>query len=441
MTPENITALKEYFNLWLEAGEQAYAEIAFTEEYSRNFGGLVNALLSMRREMDGRGQDGRGQSKITPVHADGRDDGRGQSKITPVRAGSRDRDDFTLTPYIPPFTLPTPPGFAALSDAAPIEVGPSPRDEVHREDKVRLYHYRTQADKPHPVPVLIVYALVNRPYIMDLQEGRSLIQGLLKAGLDVYLLDWGCPDKDDAGLTLDDYINRYLDHSVDVIRQRHDAERINLLGVCQGGTFCLCYTALRQDKVANLVTSVTPVDFHTPRDLLSHLVRHVDVDLAVDTLGNIPGEFLNWLFLLLKPYRLTGKKYLDALDMLGDEDRLANFMRMEKWIFDSPDQAGEAIRQFAKDFYQGNKLVKGEARIGAQQVDLEEITIPLLNIYASDDHLVPVDASKALAGCISSEDYTELELPGGHIGIYVGAESQATLPAAINDWIRKRGQI
>ena len=440
MTPENIAALKEYFNHWLEAGEQAYAEVAFTDEYSRNFGGLVNALLSMRRELDGRGQ-----SNITPAGTGDRDNGRGQSKITPDRADGHDNEDFTLTPSIPPsippHILPMPPGFAGLSDAVPVEVGPSPRDEVHREDKVRLYRYKPLVDDPHAVPVLIVYALVNRPYIMDLQDGRSLVQGLLKAGLDVYLLDWGCPDADDAGLTLDDYISRYLDNSVDFIRRSRDADRVNLLGVCQGGTFCLCYTALRRDKVANLVTSVTPVDFHTPRDLLSHLVRHVDMDLAVDVLGNIPGEFLNWLFLMLRPYKLTGKKYLDALDILDDSDRLATFMRMEKWIFDSPDQAGAACRQFAKDFYQGNKLVKGEVEIGGNRVDLEAITIPVLNIYAASDHLVPVDASKALAGCVSSEDYTELELPGGHIGIYVGAGARETLPAAINDWLRERGQI
>ncbi len=393
MITENIAELKEYFNLWLEAGEQAYAEIAFTDEYARNFAGLVNAFLAMRAELD--------------AQPDG-------------------------------VALPGLPGFAGLPGATPVEVGPSARDEAHREDKVRLYRYRALVDEPHAVPVLIVYALVNRPYIMDLQEGRSLVQGLLKAGLDVYLLDWGCPDDGDTGLTLDDYINRYLGNAVDIIRQRHSAERINLLGVCQGGTFCLCYTALHQDKVANLVTSVTPVDFHTPRDLLSHLVRHVDMDLAVDTLGNIPGEFLNWLFLMLKPYKLTGKKYLDALELLHDKDRFATFMRMEKWIFDSPDQAGAACRQFARDFYQGNKLVKGEVEIGGKRINLESITVPVLNIFATNDHLVPVDASKALAGCISSKDYTELELPGGHIGIYVGAGAKDTLPVAINNWLRQR---
>ncbi len=394
MTPENITALKEYFTLWLEAGEQAYTELAFTEEYSRNFAGLVQALLSMRRELDERGQS------------------------------------------IPSDILP--PGFAARPGPVPVAVGPSARDEVYREDKLRLYRYRALVEKPHTVPVLIVYALVNRPYIMDLQDGRSLIQGLLKAGLDVYLLDWGYPDAGDAALGLDDYINRYLEHAVDAIRQNHGADRINLLGVCQGGTFCLCYTALHQHKVANLVTSVTPVDFHTPRDLLSHLLRHLDLEQAVDTPGNIPGQFLNWLFLMLRPYKLAGKKYLDLLDILDDSERLATFMRMEQWIFDSPDQAGTACRQFTRDFYQDNKLVKGQVKIGASRVDLETITIPILNIFASNDHLVPVDASKALAGCVSSADYTELEFPGGHIGIYVGAATQASLPGAINDWLRQR---
>ena len=387
--------MKEHFNLWLECGEQAYAELAFTEEYSRNFAALVNASMAMRR---------------------------------------------SLAEELAGCNLQMPQDFAKLTHTTPVDVGPSARDEVYRDDKVRLYHYKALVGETHATPVLIVYALVNRPYIMDLQDGRSLVQGLLKAGLDVYLLDWGYPDEDDTALTLDDYINRYLDNSVDFIRQRSGQDRINLLGVCQGGTFCLCYTALHQQKVANLVTSVTPVDFHTRRDLLSHLVRHVDIDLCVDTLGNIPGEFLNWLFVLLRPYKLTGKKYLDALEILDDGDRLANFMRMEKWIFDSPDQAGEACRQFARDFYQQNKLVKGEVRIGGERVDLEAITIPILSIYASNDQLVPLDASRALAGCISSEDYTELELPGGHIGIYVGAKAQATLPGAINDWLRSRDE-
>ena len=329
-------------------------------------------------------------------------------------------------------------GINALADLGEIDVGVSSRDAVYEEDKLVLYHYRPLTKKQNPVPVLIVYALVNRPFMADLEEGRSLIRGMLQAGLDVYLIDWGYPDAGDSHLSLDDYINGYIDRCIDVIRDRHGLERINLLGICQGGTFSLCYTALHQEKVKNLITTVTPVDFHTPRDQLSHLVRHINIDLCVDTMGNIPGELLNWVFLMLKPFRLMGQKYVDLVDIMEDPGRAKNFMRMEKWIFDSPDQAGQAFREFVSDFYQNNKLIKGSIRIGGEAVDLEGITIPVLNIYARDDHLVPPDASRALAGCVSSKDYSELEFPGGHIGLYVSARSQRLLPPAIADWLGQR---
>jgi polyhydroxyalkanoate synthase len=190
--------------------------------------------------------------------------------------------------------------------------------------------------------------------------------------------------------------------------------------------------------VRNLITTVTPVDFHTRNDLLSHLVRHVDVDQCVDTMGNIPGQLLNWIFLMLRPFRLMGQKYIDLVDILDDPQRTANFLRMEKWIFDSPDQAGEAFRAFVSQFYQQNRLVKGSAEIGGRRIDLETISIPVMNIYARDDHLVPPDASKALAGCLGTDDYTELEFPGGHIGLYVSARSQELLPPAIGGWLAAR---
>ncbi len=329
-------------------------------------------------------------------------------------------------------------GLQVLSELDEISVGASEKEVIYEEDKLVLYHFKARTKKQNPVPVLIVYALVNRPYMADLQDGRSMIQGLLDAGLDVYLIDWGYPDVAERFLTLDDYINGYIDNCVDVIRERHNLNRINLLGICQGGAFSLCYTALNQKKVKNLITTVTPVDFHTRDDLLSNLVRNVDIDTMVDAMGNIPGEVLNWTFLTLKPYRLTGQKYLDLVDILDDRDKAENFMRMEKWIFDSPDQAGEAYREFIKQFYQQNGLVKGTVRIGNRTVDLMNINVPVLNIYAADDHLVPPDSSRALKGCIGSDDYTELEFPGGHIGIYVSGKAQKMIPPTVGAWLDER---
>ncbi|MFP4080041.1 MAG: class III poly(R)-hydroxyalkanoic acid synthase subunit PhaC [Ectothiorhodospira sp.] len=330
-------------------------------------------------------------------------------------------------------------GLQNLADAQDIPTGVTPKEAVYREDKLTLYRFQPPAAVvQNPVPVLIVYALVNRPYMTDLQENRSTVKGLLDAGLDVYLIDWGYPDRADRFLSLDDYINGYLDRCVDEVRRRHGVDKINILGICQGGTFSLCYSAIHPEKVANLITMVTPVDFQTPDNVLSHWVKHVDVDTLVDTMGNVPGELLNWTFLTLKPYQLMGQKYLDMVEVLQDKDKLDNFLRMEKWIFDSPDQAGEAYRQFIKDFYQKNKLMKGGLHIGDHEVDLGRVTMPVLNIFAEQDHLVPPDASRAMENKVGTKDYTELSFPGGHIGIYVSGKAQKMVPPAIGEWVGKR---
>ena len=330
-------------------------------------------------------------------------------------------------------------GIENLMNAGDIDTGVTPREAVYHDDKLTLYRYqKPEGVEQSEVPLLIIYALVNRPYMTDIQEDRSTVRGLLQTGQDVYLIDWGYPDGADLSLTLDDYINGYIDRCVDHICETHGIDAINILGICQGGTFSLCYSALHPEKVRNLVTMVTPVDFQTPDNMLSAWVQNVDVDLLVDTLGNIPGEMLNWTFLSLKPFSLTGQKYVNMVDMLDDPAKVKNFLRMEKWIFDSPDQAGETFRQFIKDFYQQNKLLEDGVDIGGRTARLSDVTCPILNIYAMQDHLVPPDASKALAGRTGSTDYTELAFPGGHIGIYVSGKAQKEVTPSIGKWLAER---
>lgn len=325
-----------------------------------------------------------------------------------------------------------------------IEIGITPKQAVYREDKVTLYRFQPLAKQTLKIPVLIVYALINRPLMVDLQEGRSLVANLLKLGLDIYLIDWGYPSRADRWITLDDYISGYIDGCSDFIRTAHGLDKINLLGICQGGTFSLCYSALYPQKVRNLVVMVTPVDFRLPQALLNMQggctlgSQALDIDLMVDALGNIPGDRLNLEFLMLKPWQLGIQKYLDFPEIMSDEDKLMNFLRMEKWIFDSPDQAGEAYRQFLKDFYQGNKLIKGEVWLGDRQVNLGDIRAPVLNLYAEKDHLVPPASSLALEQYISTSDYTVRSFPVGHVGMYVSSKVQKSLPPTIEQWLRAR---
>ena len=329
-------------------------------------------------------------------------------------------------------------GLKTLRELDDVGYGATDKEAIYREDKLVVYRFKGARKPTAKVPILIVYALVNRPYMVDLQSDRSLVGNLLAQGEDVYLIDWGYPDRADRWLTLDDYINGYIDRSVDAVARRTGVEKINLLGICQGGAFSLCYTSLHPEKVKNLITMVTPVDFHTPDNMLSHWMRGVDTDLFVDTLGNVPADLMNWCYLTLKPVRLNQQKYIGLVDILDDKGELENFLRMEKWIFDSPDQVGEAFRQFIKDFYQGNKLVKGGLRIGDGEVDLGNVTMPVLNIFAEQDHLVPPSASRVLSDFVGTKDYTQLAFKGGHIGIYVSGRAQREVPPAIHNWLAER---
>jgi len=325
-----------------------------------------------------------------------------------------------------------------------IQIGTTPKEAVFQLDNIVLYHYTPTVKKPFKIPVLIVYALVNRPYMVDLQENRSLVRNLLAEGIDVYLVDWGYPQKGDRWLTIDDHVNGYINSCVDFLCQRHKLKSINLLSICQGGTLSLCFAALHPEKVKNLITMVAPVDFHTCDGMLNlwsgcaHGPDSMDVDLMVNALGNIPGDFMNFGYLMLKPFQLNVEKYLGMADILDDEAKLINFLRMEKWIFDSPDQAGETFRQFLKDFYQANKLIKGEFELGGQLVDLKNITMPVLNLYAEQDHLVPPASTIALEQYVGTDDYTVRSFPVGHIGMYVSGKVQNDLPPTIAKWLKKR---
>jgi len=329
-------------------------------------------------------------------------------------------------------------GMETLKRMGPVELGTTPREVVYTEDKLTVWHFRGEKKPTAKTPLLICYALVNTPWMVDLQADRSMVHNLLEQGEDVYLIDWGYPDRADRWLTLEDYIDGYLDRCVDVVSALHDGKPLNLLGICQGGVFSLCYTALHPEKVRNLITMVTPVDFHTPDNMLSHWARNVDIDLFVDTMGNIPADVMNFAYLTLKPVRLNQQKYVSLVDVLDNPKEVENFLRMEKWIFDSPDQAGEAFREFARDFFQKNLLVKGEATIGRHRIDLKKITQPVLNIYAEQDHLVPPAASIPLGDAVGSTDYTALAFKGGHIGIYVSGRAQKQVPPAIHAWLADR---
>ena len=226
------------------------------------------------------------------------------------------------------------------------------------------------------------------------------------SGVDLYVVDWGNPSRADRWLTLDDYINGYLDECVQFIRERHGLDKVSLLGICEGGVFTTCYAALHPETVKNLVLTITPVDFHADAseerlgfgfiNLWTRSLKPEDIDRLIEAHGNLPGELMGSVFSMMTPMRTLTKYNLDLLEVMDDKKKLLNFLRMEKWIADRPHHPGEAAKQWLKDLYQDNKLVKGELELGGRRVDLKNITMPVLNVFAKDDHIIPPATTQAL---------------------------------------------
>jgi polyhydroxyalkanoate synthase len=317
-------------------------------------------------------------------------------------------------------------------------IAATPYEVIHQVDRVKLKHYKTEVR--FKTPLLVVYALINRETMLDLQPGRSVVERFLKAGINLYMIDWGYPQRKDRFLTIDDHVNGYMDEMVDFIREKHGIDQINLMGICMGGTFSVMYSALHPEKIKNLVTTVSPTNFHTKEGLLHIWMRDTDVDRLVDSFGNMPGDLMNFGFLLLNPARLMIDKYVGFVENMDSKEFIENFIRMEKWIFDSPDVPGETFRQFIKDCYQTNKLINNQMQLNGKRVDLNNLTMPLLNIYGNFDHLVPPGACNLLTSRVGSKDVEDLCLMTGHIGIYVSSKTQREFTPKIISWLAARDQ-
>lgn len=325
-------------------------------------------------------------------------------------------------------------GFAALKRIPDLPYEYSPRTLVYQYKKIKLYHYHPKSTEANATPLLVVFATVNRPEVLDLFPETSFIGNLLEKGLNLYLVDWGYPKAEDAHLSLDDYMH-FLQQCVTFIVKKTKQPKINLLGVCQGGIFSLCYAALFE-QVKNLVLISTPIDFHTRDNLIAKLLSKIDINAFS---GNIAGVLLTQFFISMRPFDLIGKKYLRFMDNLDDEMTTEKFLRVEKWLYDAPDQAGTAFKEFISHFYQQNKLIKGEIKLAKQQVNLKNLTMPILNVMARNDEIVPMSASRPLKKYVGSTDYVQRTFTAGHIGIYVSNKVRKRLANAIAAWLLARG--
>jgi len=323
-----------------------------------------------------------------------------------------------------------------LDRAESVEVGETPSEVVYTENKLELLHYESQTDEQHKVPILIVYALINKPFILDLQPDRSVVRRLLEAGHDVYMIDWNEPSRLDQFLTLDDYVNRYIDNCVDIVRERSGQDSINVLGYCMGGTMTAMYASLHPEKVRAMGLMAAGLYFEDTGGVLELWgdEQYYDPETVRDAYGNMPADVLAIGFALMDPVSNFVSKYARFYDNMEDDDFVENFARMERWLDEGIDVAGEAYVQFLEDIYQGNKLYENELELNGKHVDVNDIDMPLLFIMGEYDHLIPCGASEPFADVVGSDDVEMIKYPTGHIGLSVSGSSHKEVWPQVADW-------
>ncbi|MNX79099.1 Poly-beta-hydroxybutyrate polymerase [compost metagenome] len=319
-------------------------------------------------------------------------------------------------------------------------VGQTPKDVVWTKNKAKLYRYHAKGERKHATPILFVYALINRPYILDLAPSNSMVEFLVGEGYDVFLLDWGIPGEEDAGLRFDDYVLDYIPRAVKQVLKHSGAKDFSLIGYCMGGTMATMYAALHPEApLRNLVLMATPIDF-SEAGLFSNWLdpKHYDVDRVVDTYKLVPADFIEFGSKLLKPIQNYMSPYVTLMDRLDDEQFVQGWLVMNHWINDGIPFAGEAFRQWIKELYQQNKLVKGEMRLGGRTVDLSNIRCSLLSVVAELDHIVQVCQSTPLLSRVSSDDAEQLAIKAGHVGLVAGRSAKQKFFPKLDAWLAAR---
>lgn len=326
--------------------------------------------------------------------------------------------------------------------ASEVRVGATPHTVSYRENKLRLLHYESDVRKQFRTPLVIVFALVNRPYILDLTPHKSVVRKFLDRGFDVYLVDWGVPTHSDRRQGLEEYIDGLMYRVVDHVCDRSRTDSLSILGYCMGGTMSAMYTALYPGTVRNLMLLAAPIDWSQRESLLSVWTdaKYFDVDAFIDAFGNAPPNWLQSSFLMLKPVSNFIEKYLTFYEKMDDEDFIKDFVAMETWLNDNIPVAGETFRQFVKYCFQENRLIQNRLPIGDRVVDLQKITCPILNLTATADHLVPCGQSLPFNDAVGSSDRQSINFPAGHIGLAVGSKAQRQLWPQAADWLAQRSE-
>ncbi|MGY1821094.1 alpha/beta fold hydrolase [Geodermatophilus sp. SYSU D00079] len=319
-------------------------------------------------------------------------------------------------------------------------VGLTPKDVVWQRGRTQLWHYRNE-DVRYSPPLLIVFSLVSRSYVLDLTPGNSFVEHLLAAGFDVYLLDWGEPDERDAANTLEDYVDDYIPAGIERVREVSGADEVTMVGYCFGGDLALLHAAHSPDSpLRSLTVLATPVDFRHMGPLADLFrVGGLEVASVLDASGNVPPQVVLRGFRALTPTAEV-TRYVTLWERLWNDEYVAAYQAMTSWSDDHVPFPGAAAEETVRMLVRDNGMVTDRLTVGGDRVHLSDVRVPFLTVRADRDHIVPPEATAPLIDLVGSPDKHELRLAAGHMGLVVGRTAAKTTVPTIIDFLRRRSE-
>ena len=324
------------------------------------------------------------------------------------------------------------------------KIAQTPKELIWSLNKARLYRYVpvVPPEQRQRIPLLLVFAIMNRPYVLDLRPGHSFVEYMLKHGFDVYLLDWGIPGPEDRNLKFDDYALDYLPRAIRKFKAVSGSDEFSMLGWCLGALIATIYASLRPDDgLKNLVLLTAPLDF-TDKQAGGFIRwtsdRAFNADRIVDAFGNVPGDMIDYGAKALKPVENYITNYVNLWDNIDNPKVVDSWHAMNTWVREVIPMAGAAYRQLINKFYKEKRLMASTLMVRGEPVHLANLRASLLNIIAEADHITPPCQSERAMDAIGSADKELFRIRGGHIGMMAGSGAEKNTWPHIESWLAKR---
>ncbi len=311
---------------------------------------------------------------------------------------------------------------------------------LYQEKYLTLYHYFPVSKKLYNIPIVLIPPLMTTTDIFDLVPEHSLVRALTEAGFNIYLVDFGKPDRDDAHLRIDDYILNFIYRAVHMTKKHSGSEQVTMLGYCLGGTFSIVYGSVSleiKNDVKNVINIAGPVDLqYLPFFKLLFKPFKNEWFALADKFGCVPKELLTVIFKLCDPVKYI-RRPLQFLDKSWDRDYLVKYQALGDFFGNFQNLPAATFKQIF-EIISENGLIAGDLKILDQTVNLSNFKANLLAFSGSKDTFIPPDSVRGVQKYISSPDCQYSELPFGHVSIMGSERAKQTIWKTCVDWLSTR---